>query len=134
EAVPVSDRPCTLLGTPGIGARGTVGSRLILDLENRDPIDPGPPVAVTLEPGAEAWTNIEWTGALAGRGQEHVRLLVVQLAPDDPPVAFFPPGENGGNPPNKDLQVADRYPWEDGGIIDLTAGTTVRIGPWRGEP
>lgn len=120
---------CVLVGTPGLGAVGEHGSSLWLDLELRDSIDDRPAQQVLLPPGAEAYANVEWTGALAGAETEHAQVLIVQLAADQPPLAFAPPGSGSGHPANQ--QVLEPYEWETDAIRDLGAGTTVRIGPWR---
>lgn len=121
--------PCALTGTPGLGAVGHEGSPLILDLEQRDSVDPSAPSPVLLAPDGEAYANLEWTGALAGAESEYLQSFVIQFAAEQTPAQFSPPGEGAGHPANG--RVPEPYTWESSGIRDLGYGTTVRIGPWR---
>lgn len=125
----VGAEPCAVRGTPGVGAVGNQGTPLVLDLEQRDSVDSSPPSPVLVEPGGEAYANLEWTGTLAGAESEYLQSFVIQFASGQTPVQFSPPGQGAGHPANH--QVPEPYDWEPSGIRDLGYGTTVRIGPWR---
>jgi hypothetical protein len=105
-----SDRTCTLSGYPGVGARGEWGNRFELTAEQRDPLDGAAPQQVTLQPGAAASANLEWTGELAGAESEKASLLAVQLAQG---------------------QDAFGVPVGDEDLVDIGILTTVRVGPFR---
>ncbi|WP_157674254.1 DUF4232 domain-containing protein [Agrococcus carbonis] len=81
--------PCALGGYPGIGARGEWGSTFLI-LAEQSPMDSGEPMPLVLEPGGSASAPIQWTGALAGAHDEHISMLVVQLAQDQAPVRVEP--------------------------------------------
>lgn len=125
----VGGEACALTGTPGLGAVGHQGSPLVLDLEQRDPVDRDAPALVLLQPATEAYANLEWTGALAGAESEYLQSFVIQFAAGQTPAQFSPPGQGAGHPANR--TVPEPYAWEPSGIRDLGYGTTVRIGPWR---
>ncbi|MGO1317301.1 MAG: DUF4232 domain-containing protein [Cellulomonadaceae bacterium] len=92
-ATNVSDRACTLRGYPGLGARGEWGTRFLLVVTQEpqagadDPALAADPPPVTLDPGAQAFAPLQWTGELAGAESEHMSILVVQLAAQQDPVA-----------------------------------------------
>lgn len=84
-----SARACLVEGVPGIGVRGTWGSRFVPEVEHTDRDASGEPIAaepVRLEPGERASSGLEWTGDLAGAESEQASMLVVQLASGQVPV------------------------------------------------
>jgi hypothetical protein len=114
------DAACALGGYPGIGARGEWGSAFLI-LAEQSPMDSGEPMPLVLEPGASASAPIQWTGALAGAHDEHISMLVVQLAQDQevvrvPPVIRAETMVGGDSGPPHDARM------------DIGMLTTVRVG------
>lgn len=120
----VSDAPCTVAGFPGIGARGEWGTAFLI-LGEQSPIDSGDGTPVSLEPGAAASAPITWTGSLAGAHDEHISLLVVQLAQGQAPLRVAP------------VIAAETMIGGDCGApheatMDVGMLTTVRVGSFSG--
>lgn len=115
-----SDRPCTLRGYPGIGARGEWGSQFLLVASQEgltgqdDPALAADPPPVTILPGETAIAPLEWTGELAGAESEWASILVVQAAAGQTPVA-----------------VPAVLAEPTSGPVDIGMQTTVRVAWWR---
>ncbi|MET0820210.1 MAG: DUF4232 domain-containing protein [Aeromicrobium sp.] len=121
-----SDRPCSIEGYPGIGARGAWGNTLQLAAEQREPRDgvvtPG---QVMLAPGDEAVADLEWTGELAGAESEKASMIAVQLGRGQD--AFGIPAV-AAVAADSGAQSGDSVP------LDIGMLTTVRIGAVHQPP
>lgn len=115
-ALNIADRPCGLIGWPGLGFRGEWGTVFPVVAE-RNPAQvervgapaAKPDSAVALQPGDRAAAEFEWTGARAGARDEKVSLIAVQFAAGGPAAVLT-------------VRPQDH--------VDLGADTTVRIGAW----
>jgi len=110
------DVPCVVEGVPGLGARGAWGTTFVNEVGPGTSETPAAPVR--LAPGEQAWSDLEWTGDLAGAApeSERVSLLVLQLARGQVPVAV--PARIAGDAP-------------DDPPLDIGPLTTVRLTPFR---
>lgn len=112
EVENISAQDCGLGFFPGMGVASTDGEPMSprLEVSDRDiSNEPVTPRAIVLSPGAKAFSEIEWTGELAGNWQPHLGAFAIQLAPGGD-VAMYEPPEP---------------------IIDLGNGTTLRFTGWQ---
>ncbi|MFC0583058.1 DUF4232 domain-containing protein [Micrococcoides hystricis] len=131
-ATNVSTRGSALAPHPGLGVVGSDGLRLKVELEHTS-IDingkPTTPRTIVLEPNEQAWTDLMWTGALAGSEENHATALAVQFGPGMDAALFSPPGQDAGRHPN--FPHYPRYDWGADPLHDLGSGTKLRLGQWN---
>ena len=123
-----SQADCDLHGSPGFGGRGEWGKKFLWKADQLDTMDQSTDAPkVTIKAGESAYSNVEWTGELAGAVSEPIDLLVIQLAAGQDPMALPVTGQYSDRNP---APGADGMPLPNSGL-DISMLTTVRMGPFR---
>ena len=106
----VSRVPCVLTGYAAVSARGPSGTVFANPVGRLHDSETASARTVPLDPGDTAHLDLGWRGDLAAAGVEHTASMTIVVTGGSSPVAV---------------------PLDPASVVDIVAGTEIRVGGWR---